>query len=152
MKLSEIAEYIVDNYPESNIAYNNDVIKGYKKEWYEESLIDPLLDFYMHEELGLCGCGNPEFTYETIRRYLNIRNEFVISKIDYQEVIDRYKNDLLLDYNNDIQYGLLQFMMYILDDKDFTTHGSSIGGCWLTKKGQRLLTVLEAWRAREDKE
>ena len=26
-----------------------------------------LLDFYMHEELGLCGCGNPEFTYETIR-------------------------------------------------------------------------------------
>lgn len=128
MKLSEIAEYIVDNYPESNIAYNNDVIKGYRKEWYEESLIDPLLDFYMHEELGLCGCGNPEFTYETIRRYLNIRNEFVISKIDYQEVIDRYKNDLLLDYNNDIQYGLLQFMMYILDDKDFTTHGSSIGG------------------------
>lgn len=28
MKLSEIAEYIADNYPESNIAYNNDVIKG----------------------------------------------------------------------------------------------------------------------------
>lgn len=150
MKLSEIAEYIADNYPESNIAYNNDVIKGCREEWYEESCIDPLLDFYMHEELGLCGCGNPESTYETIRRYLNIRNEFVISKIDYQEVIDRYKNDLLLDYNNDIQYGLLQFMMYILDDKDFTTHGSSIGGCWLTKKGQRLLTVLEAWRARED--
>lgn len=43
-------------------------------------------------------------------------------------------------------------MMYILDDKDFTTHGSSIDGCWLTKKGQRLLTVLEAWRTREDKE
>lgn len=32
MKLSEIAEYIVDNYPESNIAYNNDVIKGYREE------------------------------------------------------------------------------------------------------------------------
>ena len=45
MKLSEIAEYIVDNYPESNIAYNNDVIKGCREEWYEESLIDPLLDF-----------------------------------------------------------------------------------------------------------
>lgn len=152
MKLSEIAEYITENYPESNIAYNNYVIKGCREEWYEESLIDPLLDFYMHEELGLCGCGNPEFTYETIRRYLSIRNEFVISKIDYQEVIDRYKNDLLLDYNNDIQYGLLQFMMYILDDKDFTTHGGSIGGCWLTKKGQRLLKVLEAWRTREDEE
>lgn len=150
MKLSEIAKYIADNYPESNIAYNNDVIKGCREERYEESLIDPLLDFYIHEELGLCGCGNPEFTYETIRRYLSIRNEFIISKIDYQEVINRYKNDLLLDYYNDIQYGLLQFMMYILDDKDFTTHGSSIDGCWLTRKGQRLLTVLEAWRTRED--
>lgn len=53
MKLSEIAEYIADNYPESNIAYNNDVIKGCREEWYEESCIDPLLDFYMHEELGL---------------------------------------------------------------------------------------------------
>ena len=95
MKLSEIAEYIADNYPESNIAYNNDVIKGCREEWYEESLIDPLLDFYMHEELGLCGCGNPEFTYETIGRYLSIRNEFIISKIDYQEVINRYKNAIL---------------------------------------------------------
>ena len=78
MKLSEIAEYIADNYPESNIAYNNDVIKGSREEWYEESLIDPLLDFYMHEELGLCGCGNPEFTYETIRRYLSIIRKLLI--------------------------------------------------------------------------
>lgn len=31
MKLSEIAEYIADNYPESNIAYNNDVIKGMQR-------------------------------------------------------------------------------------------------------------------------
>ena len=139
MKLSEMAEYIADNCPESNIAYNNDVIKGCREEWYEESLIDPLLDFYMHEELGLCGCGNPEFTYETIRRYLSIRNEFTISKIDYHEVIGRYKNDLLIDYNKDIQYGLLQFMMYILDDKDFTTHGSGIGGCWLTKKRTKII-------------
>ena len=145
MKLSEIAEYIVDNYPESNIAYNNDVIKGCREEWYEESLIVPLLDFYKHEELGLCGCGDPESTYEIIRRYLNIRNEFITSQISYQDVVDRYKNDLLVDYNNDIQYGLLQFMMYILDDKEFTTHGGGIGGCWLTKKGQRLLTVLNEW-------
>lgn len=28
MKLSEIAKYIADNYPESNIAYNNDVINN----------------------------------------------------------------------------------------------------------------------------
>ena len=72
MKLSEIAEYIADNYPESNIAYNNDVIKGCREEWYEESCIDPLLDFYMHEELGLCGCGNPESTYAVSYTHLTL--------------------------------------------------------------------------------
>lgn len=41
--------------------------------------------------------------------------------------------------------GLLQFMAYILDDRGFTEHGSSIGGCWLTEKGEMFLTVLDAW-------
>ena len=146
MKLSEIAEYIVDNYPDSNIAYNHDVIKGCREEWYEVSIINTLLDFYMYEELGLCGCGNPEFTYEVIRRYLNIRyDNFKISDMDYQDVIDRYKTDLGINRQNDMQYGLLQFMMYVLDDKGFTEHGSSIGGCYLTDKGGRLLTVLNEW-------
>ena len=36
-------------------------------------------------------------------------------------------------------------MMYVLDYKGFTEHGGSIGGCWLTDKGRRLLTVLDAW-------
>ena len=31
-------------------------------------------------------------------------------------------------------------------------HGSSIGGSWLTKEGKMYLTVLNAWREREDKE
>lgn len=39
MKLSEIAEYIADNYPESNIAYNNDVIKGWMILWISSNLI-----------------------------------------------------------------------------------------------------------------
>lgn len=146
MRLSEIAEYIVENYPDSNIAYNHDVRKGCREEWYEEFLIEPLMDFYMYEELHLCGCGNPEDTYETIRRYLNIRDDnFKISDMDYQDVIDRYKTDLGIDKQNDMQYGLLQFMMYVLDDKGFTEHGSSIGGCYLTDKGERLLTVLNEW-------
>ena len=49
MKLSEIAEYIADNYPESNIAYNNDVIKGCR----EESVSYTHLDVYKRQ-LSAC--------------------------------------------------------------------------------------------------
>ena len=45
MRLSEIAEFIVDNYPDSCIAYNHEVIRGCREDWYEESLIEPLLSF-----------------------------------------------------------------------------------------------------------
>ena len=41
MKLSEIAEYIVENYPDCCMACNNEVNKGCREEWYEESLIAP---------------------------------------------------------------------------------------------------------------
>ena len=50
-----------------------------------------------------------------------------------------------MDYDDSIQYGMLQFLAYVLDSYGFTTHGSGIGGCWLTEDGERLLTVLDAW-------
>lgn len=70
MKLSEIAEYIVDNYPESNIAYNNDVIKGYRKEWYEESLIDPLTnEYYLDIETMTWDSYDDDFFHD--KKYIN---------------------------------------------------------------------------------
>lgn len=68
-----------------------------------------------------------------------------MDKLEYDGVLQRYKEDLHIDDNDSLQSGLLQFMMYILDHKGFTEHGGSIGGCWLTDKGRRLLTVLDAW-------
>ena len=41
-------------------------------------------------------------------------------------------------------------MMYVLDHNGFTEHGNSIGGCWITDKGRRLLTVLDAWHDSEN--
>lgn len=149
MRLNEIAEYIVEHNPDCNMAYYHKVDKGCRDEWYEEYLIEPLMNYYMFERLGLCGCGLPEETYETIRLYLQIRKDWYTDKIDYVEVTRRYLTDLHIDDADELQSGILQFMMYILDDKGFTTHGSSIGGCWLTDDGERLLTVLNAWH--EDK-
>ena len=147
MRLSEIAEYIIEYNQHCIMCYKNNIIQGCREDWYEESLIDPLLDYYMYEELDLCECGNPEFTYETIRKYLHIREDFHTYNIHYEDVLQRYKNDLHIDTNDSVQYGILQFMMYVLDWKGFTEHGGSIGGCWLTDKGRRLLAVLDAWNA-----
>ena len=145
MKLSEIAEHITEKYPDCCMACNNDVKQGCREEWYEEYLIDLLMDFFTYEIVGMCGCGCPEDTYEVIRRVLNIRNDWQKDNIEYEAVEERYKTDLELDTNNDIDYGLLQFILYVLDDKEILEHGSSIGGCWLTNLGKMYLTVLNAW-------
>ena len=39
----------------------------------------------------------------------------------------------------------------MLDSKGIVEHGSSIGGCWLSKLGEMYLTVLNAWREQEVK-
>ena len=145
MLLSEIAEKIVKYHPDCCMTENHEVINGCREDWYEESLIEPLMDYWMYEDLRLCDCGCPEDTYEVIRKYLHIRQDWRENKLTYNEVIDRYRRDLHIDDNNNNQFGLLQFMMYILDEHEFTEHGGSIIGCWLTEKGEMLLATLDAW-------
>lgn len=145
MRLSEIAEYIVEHNPECYMARNHTVSKGCRDSEYEWYLIEYLMDYYIFERLGLCGCGVVELTYEAIRLYLQIRKDYHEDKIEYIEISCRYLTDLHIDKADDLHFGILQFMAYVLDDKGFTDHGGSIGGCWLTDDGERLLTVLNAW-------
>ena len=149
MRLSEIAEYVVDNNPDCCI--KNEVVRGCRTEPYEESLIEPLLDFYMYEKMDLCGCGIPEDTYEAIRRYLRIRKSCFEENLSWEDITERYRANLHIDYDDSMNHGILQFLAYILDSYGFTEHGSSVGGCWLTEEGERLLTVLDAWRDLEEK-
>ena len=152
MLLSEIAEKIIKK--ESNLSLENEVIVGNREEWYEESLIDPLIDYYSYDVLRLCGCGCPNDTLDVIRKYLHIRKDWKDNKCDYDEVQQRYKTELNIDDQDDIQWGLLQFMAYILDDRGFTEHGSSIGGCWLTEKKEFIGYVGEysdTWLFETDK-
>lgn len=145
MRLSEIAENIVKYHPDCCMAKNYEIINGCREDWYEESLIEPLMSYWMYEDLDLCGCGRPEYTYEVIRKFLYIRQDWRENKLEYTEVLNRYKRDLHVDGNDNNQFGLLQFMMYILDEHEFIEHGSSITGCWLTEKGEMLLVTLDAW-------
>lgn len=141
MLLSEIAEKIIEK--ESNLSLENEVIVGKREEWYEESLIDPLIDYYSYDVLRVCGCGCPNDTLDVIRKYLHIRKEW--KDLSYDEVQERYKTELHIDTEDYEQYGVFQFMAYEIDSLGFTDHGSSIGYCWLTERGEMFLTVLDAW-------
>lgn len=151
MKLSEIAEFVVEKYPDCCMASNNVVSKGCREDWYEEYLIDELMSFFSYEIMDMCGCGCPEDTYELIRRVLNVRYDWYIDKIEYEEIKKRYKEDLHLDTEDTLHYGALQFVLYILDSSGILEHGSSIGGCWLTDLGKMYLTVLNAWHEQKEK-
>lgn len=148
MKLSEIAEYIIKEDPGCCMAHNKTVIQGNREDWYEEYLIDYLLDYFTYEVMDMCGCGVPELTHELIRRVLSIRNE----RLPYEETLKKYKQELHLDTDDDTQYGSLQFILYILNSRGILEHGSSVGGSWLTNLGRMYLAVLNAWHDRENKE
>ena len=141
MLLSEIAEKIIEKDPEDFLRYAVEV--GNREKSYEDSLINPFIDHYLYNELNLCSCGSPDTTLEVIRRYLHIRKEW--KDLSYDEVQERYKTELHIDTEDYEQYGVFQFMAYEIDSLGFTDHGSSIGYCWLTERGEMFLTVLDAW-------
>lgn len=150
MRLSEIAEYMIDHHMEESL--ESEVVRGNREKWYEESLIDPLMDEFWYHDLGLCGCNCPEDTKEAIRKYLHIRKDFHDKELTYEGVVRRYRTDLGIDEHSQVQHGVLQFMMYVLDKEGYTEHGGSVGGCWLTKKGEIFMDVLDAWYKREHSE
>lgn len=145
MTLNEIAKKIlsIDSNNVTDPEYLKELVENYPEE--EELLIKPLMDYFMYEKLDLCGCGSPEDSYEAIRRYLHVRKDAYDDTFPYNEVYDRYMSDLHINCFDELQYGILQFLMYILDSCGFTEHGCSVSRCWLTESGEMLMIVLDAW-------
>ena len=138
-------EFLAENYE----SFDCMIQQGCREVWYEESLIDSLMDFFSYEIVGMCGCGCPGDSCEVIRQILNIRND--ANNLEYEQIQQRYKDDLHLDTKDLLQYGTLQFVLYMLDECGLLEHGSSINGCWLTDLGKMYLTVLNAWHEQEER-
>ena len=157
MKISEIAEYVVKNYPNSCMAVNNVVKLGCKDKDYEEYILDELMSFFNFEVLSNCGCGCPELTNEAMRKILIVQeylhNEDIQKdkKFDdfYKEYLEYEKSIIGNVEDDDFKYGLIQFMMYQLDACGILEHGSSIGGAWLTELGKMFLDILNTWHLKE---
>lgn len=101
-----------------------------------EKVISDIKDEFVHL-LGICGCGNPELVLEGIYNLLIlIRDKYKITKAGekYEELIgigdDRKVNWLYLA------------ILYLLDVKGFTDHGTGIYGCWIDKLGKYYLKIF----------
>lgn len=82
----------------------------------------------MIDSLNICGCGNPEIAYESIRQMLlRAKDQNVITDLDNPD-------------------GYMLFMAYTLDSMGFLEHGSSIYGAWITEKGKELLKCLDIFK------
>jgi len=135
-ELLEIAKYfleIKDNCMSWNYI-NKDIEEEIKNN--REKVISDIKDEFTNL-LGICGCGNPELVLEGIYNLLIlIRDKYKITKAGekYEELIgigdDRKVNWLYLA------------ILYLLDDKGFTDHGTGIYGCWIDKLGKYYLKIF----------
>lgn len=136
--LQEIANKLILDYPNESFT----IFDEYWMEEDEDVLANYIIDMFGYELLGLCDCGRPEDTHEMLRVLLNARNDWHEGKCEYDEFRRRIKDELHVNEDDDIQYGMYQFVLYILNYKGFLYHGSSVGGSWLTNLGKMYLTVL----------
>jgi hypothetical protein len=160
-KLPQYMKYIINTYPDGCAVYNwtrgmdlnkllcrkgsyNEILtnKRLPEEYEIEDIIEDCLKEFHYEDLGLCGCGSPEETYEVIRKILNIQSSDKDWKIKQQQFSELCNADM----DNANYSGLIQFVLYVLDDKGFLEHGSSISSAWLTEKGKIYLDLLNMWK------
>lgn len=81
-------------------------------------------------DLGFCGCGSPEEAFWLVRDLLRLCPFY-----ENRQAVQARLPDL----------GVEMLVLYTIDHAGLIEHGGSVGGSWITEKGQRLLDLLERW-------
>lgn len=85
-------------------------------------------DWLFNELIGGCACGNSEKIAEDVYKvFVSIA----------EERDDRYKTIYKSRYH--------ELIAHVFDSRGITEHGSSVGGSWLTEKGQKIYNYLIAY-------
>ena len=111
-----------------------------------EELRSAVKDEFQYK-LGICGCGNPELVFEGIFYFLTIiRDRYNSDKLVSEEVEEKamqaYKEIVGIGDGKDVNWPFLA-MLYWLDDKEFTEHGTGIYGCWINELGKDYLLIFD---------
>lgn len=90
---------------------------------------------YGPDSITNCGCGSPEKTLQ-----------IVLDALDYCALEGLPERTAFLQEKFGVEYvsdnGLVQLLFYVLTDKDFTQHGGSVNGSWLTDAGKVFRALL----------
>lgn len=103
----------------------------YQEDWkYEDIFVQAFHCF--QGDIGICGCGSPDDTYEEIMGFLNF--------CDWD---DDYTEEQMIARHKFFEQPYAQFMAYVLDSLGYVDHGSCINGCFITDKGRDFLKMLK---------
>jgi len=148
-KLKQIMQFVIKAYPNGCASYNwqntcyIDIVQNKKEieDWEIENIVQECLNEFIYEDLDLCKCGSPEITWEVLRLILLAQNQegWGNKKLAFNNICG-----LNIDGNKNYE-GLIQFVLYILDNHEFLEHGWCISSAWLTDKGRLFLELLNMW-------
>ena len=104
------------------------------------------LEDLIYGELGICGCGCPdevvEMIVEFLKRKIEYREKIMNSRESHFKIYD--EEDKWLNEFKEENKGLLYtFFLYMLNNKGFMEHGTSIYSSWVDEKGKKLIECFE---------
>ena len=146
-ELLEIADYFINIKTDTCMSWNyagRDIEEEIKK--YREEVIYNIKDEFAYL-LGICGCGNPELVLEGIYNLLVLirdKSEFAnngLSKEETDKANEKYKELIGIGDNREVNWTYLA-ILYLLDNKGFTEHGTGIYGCWIDELGEYYLKIF----------
>ena len=98
-------------------------------EWFDSPLPDWVFD---DDGLGLCGCGDPEAVIFWLRDLMRVFKSHKYDDWRYEQL-----GRLLGDGPASL------FVLYELDARGWTDHGSNVIGSWLSERGEQWLRRIE---------
>lgn len=110
-------------------------------------------DDLIFSELGLCGCECPQETLEMIVEYLRHNIEYAKKYTADKNFESFYKianedHEWEKNFIEENKGKLFMFMLYMLNDKGFMEHGTSVTSSWVEDKGKKLIEYYE--RAKQE--
>ena len=92
----------------------------------------------IYNDLGFCGCGNPEVVLQFVHQALRLikqRKESGWNDDSNTAIETHFRSE-----KDELFYWMA---WYFLDRSKLIEHGTGVGGSWLTEKGEDFLQYLD---------
>ena len=117
---------------------------------YDENKLKSAVKEEFQRILGICGCGESHLVFEGIYNLLNLMdnksawNDDLTNKKpeEYEEYVKAYEDLVGIGEGMTTDWKMLM-ILYMLDDRDFIEHGTSIYWGWPTELGKDFLKVFD---------